>query len=407
VRICIATSVPAWAEPRAPRHAVAAKQALPEAEVRFIDLVPRDLSTPDPPNLRAAVGVIRQTIEFPTRATGLLAFAGRKLVVKAARILFRLTGRVTEPVFGDHVIGFTRYLKRVQGDIYIAHNIETLLPAARAATRNGAKLVFDCMEYYSDMGETQASEEAQAARVLETAWLPRCSLVTASSDVLADVLAAEYRIPRPLALYNTPKLEDAPTSEPTEGLKLYWRNSVIGFGQRGLDDALTALTLLPPDVTLSLQGRPPNDGGQRLAARIHELGLAGRVSILPPYPPGEAVREAARHKVGLCLERRGPRNHEYTVSSKLLDYMMAGLAVVVADLPGLRAVVQCSRGGLLFEPGSPDHLAEQIARLHAEPELLAELAANARSFARTEGNTDVDMARFRAALLHLAPVPNP
>lgn len=396
MRIVVVTSLAAAAEPRGPRHAVAAGEAFPDAEVIFVDLQPHGVEAADPPALRAAPSVRRLTLRYPTRKGRPLALAWRRARVAAARPLLRLTGAVTEPLFGPATIGLGRALKRLKPDMVIAHNIETLLPAARAAA--GGRLVFDCMEYYSDMGDSQTPEAARGARILERRWLPRCDLVMASSAALGRVLAGDYAIPQPLALYNTPPIGEAPARSPEPGLKLYWRNAVVGFGQRGLDDILIALTLLPDDVTLTVQGRPAADGGARLAARIAELGLAGRVSVLGPYPPGEAVSQAGAHQVGLCLERRGPANHEYTVSNKLFDYLMAGLAVVVADLPSLRDVVERSGGGLLFEPGSPADLAEKIQRLRDAPAQLVEFSGKARRFALTEGNVTVDMDRFKVAL---------
>ncbi|MFZ5669648.1 MAG: glycosyltransferase [Pseudomonadota bacterium] len=399
------TSLAAGAEPRAPRHAVAAKAAFPQAEVLFVDCARRGAADPDPPDLRSAAGIIRQTLDYPARAGQPLAHAVNKARVVAGRLAMKLFGLVTEPLFGDRTIGLTRLLVEARADLYIAHNIEALLPAVRAARRNGAALIFDCMEYYSDMGDGQTAEEARAARRLEARWLPRCVLVTASSEALSRALADRYGIEPPLALYNTPRIEAPPPRTRGEGLRLYWRNAVVGFSQRGLEDALAALTLLPDDVTLHLQGRPSMDGGQRLEARIRELGLADRVTVLPPFAPGEAVRQAGAYDVGLCLERRGPANHEYTVSNKLFDYMMAGLAVVVSDLPSLRSVVERAGAGLLFEPGSPEDLAARIRRLRDEPGLLESLAGRARAFAEAEGNVDVDMDRFRAALRALAAPP--
>lgn len=398
MRFCVVTSQPPGVEPRAPRHAIAAKQVFPRAEVLFIDCAPRGAIPIDPPDLRAAAGVIRQTLDFPSRAAAPLALTLNKLKVIGARLLMKYLGVITEPLFGERTIGLTRLLLDARADVYMAHNIEALLPAARAARRHGALLMFDCMEFYSDMGDSQTPEEARAARILEARWLPRCALVTASSEALSEILAERYAVTPPLPLYNTPRVEALPDRPPASGLRLYWRNSVIGFGQRGLDDAMLALTRLPEDVSLHLQGRLPMDGGQHLRDRVAALGLEGRVVIHPPYSPGEAVRQAAAHDVGLCLERRGPANHELTVSNKLFDYMMGGLAVVVADLPSLRAVVDRARAGLLFEPGAPDALAASIRRLYDDRALLASLAANARRFAEADGNIDVDMARFRQAL---------
>ena len=126
-----------------------------------------------------------------------------------------------------------------------------------------------------------------------------------------------------------------------------------------------------------------------MRARAASLGLGERVTVLPPHAPSAAVQSAAAFEVGLCLERRGPRNHELTVSNKLFDYHMGGLAILSSDLPALRAVIERSRGGLLFEPGDPASLALAIERLRASPALLHELQTNARRFALAEANLEL------------------
>jgi hypothetical protein len=198
------------------------------------------------------------------------------------------------------------------------------------------------------MGDGQSKVEARVAQKLQDKYLRTCALVIASSDNMADALASEYSISRPLAAYNVPpKTGDLPNRR-ADGLKLYWRNSVIGFGQRGLEDASEAMTLLPAAVKLFLQGRLPTDGGTSLNKRIERLELVGRVVVLPPYSPESAVHQAALYDVVLCMERQGPRNHDLTVSNKIFDYHMAGLAVIATDLAGLADVVRRSGAGSGF-----------------------------------------------------------
>jgi hypothetical protein len=213
----------------------------------------------------------------------------------------------------------------------------------------------------------------------------------------SGTLSQEYVIERPTAFYNTPAIEADLPAKNAE-FSLYWRNYQIGFGQRGLDDALVALSQVPGDIKLYLQGRPPHDGGSALAARLTELDVAERVIVKAPFAAGGAVREAAPHSVGLCLERSGPLNHELTVSNKMFDYLMAGLVVIASDLPGLRTIIERSGGGLLYTPGSPDSLAAAICRLHKDRGLLSTLSGKARAYALEVGNEDVDMKAFTDAM---------
>jgi hypothetical protein len=58
-------------------------------------------------------------------------------------------------------------------------------------------------------------------------------LVLASSDQVADALVHEYGIPSTArALHNVPPVEEQLPKKPQDGLALYWRNAVVGLGQR-------------------------------------------------------------------------------------------------------------------------------------------------------------------------------
>jgi glycogen(starch) synthase len=397
-RICVVTSFTAAAEPRAPRHAIASKKAFPNANVMLVDLAPTAMQRQSEPEVLSNEGIARKTIEFPSRAQGIFALAARKFKSQVARAAFEQFGLLGESVFGDRTQGLTKALCATPADLYIAHNIETLLPAMRAAKLHGAAVVFDCMEFYSDMGDGQRPAEAAAARNLEARYLPRCALVIASSDMMADALATEYAIARPLAAYNVPPIEGDLPKRKGGGLNLYWRNSAIGFGQRGLDDVLNAMVLLPNEVNLFLQGRQTSEAKSALEQRLGTLGISGRVHVLQPFAPHEAVRKAAYYDIGLCLERKGPRNHDLTVSNKIFDYHMAGLAVIATDLPALADVVNRSGGGLVYQPGDPQSLAKSIKLLLDAPEQLAAMQNRARRFALNEANLEQETAKIISAL---------
>jgi glycogen synthase len=388
------------AEPRAPRHAAALAQLGVDVEVLFIDSAPAGAVRTPIRSFDGLSNLARKTHYFPTRAAAPARLAARKLRQLVAQLAFRIGAGPTVEALSTRVIGMERLLEDARADVYVAHGIETLLPTCRVASRSGALVVFDSMEFHSDMGDSQTAVERAVTRSIERQCLPQCALVLASSHQVADALVQEYGIRRPVPLYNTSPVEQEIPGK-RDGFSLYWRNAVIGLGQRGLDDALVALTLLPPDVALHLQGGPAFDGGAAVNARIAALGLSPRVTIHPPHGPDEAVKAAAPHSIGLCLERGGLRNHELTVSNKIFDYHMAGLAVVASDLPGLRAVLERSRGGLVFDSGSPADLAAKILSLYDSPALLKECAANAREFALREANREVEMKKFTASFIEM------
>ena len=405
IRVCVCTSNEGAAEPRAPRHAAAIAELGCEFEVVFVDSAPFGYE-PAPVKMFSHLSNVRRlTHRFSSRAKSILRLAVNRSRQQLGRMFFKVTGLPTAGALSAKAFGLERDLLSTNADVYIAHNVETLLPAARAASRRKAVVMFDSMEFHSDMGDGQSAIEQKIVRAVERRCLPKCALVLASSDQIADALVEEYGITRPLPLYNVPPKENETSAKPDRGLALYWRNAVIGLGQRGLDDALVALTSLPKDIALHLQGRMPIDGGKALATRIAQLGVGERVFFHAPYLPEDAVNEASQYHVGLCLERAGIRNHELTVSNKIFDYHMAGLAVVASDLPALRSVLERSGGGLLFEPGSASDLAAKILALYNDRDSLNRFATSARRFAMNEGNREAEMKKFIIAFREICTVP--
>jgi glycosyltransferase involved in cell wall biosynthesis len=401
LRCCVCTSYRADAEPRGPRHAAALADISPEFEIVFIDCVPAGAKTQTIRALAGKENIVCLTNYYPQRSSGLFRLIVRRVRQIIAQGRFRLTGNTSPLALSTRVAGLERLLRSTKADVFLAHNIDTLLPTFRAARALGATLMFDSMEFHSEMGDSQSRLEQSLVRKIEAKCLPECALVLAASDQIADELAKVYGIARPVALYNAPALTTALPSPKSNAFQLYWRNSVLGLGQRGLDDALQALQELPDDITLHLQGRLGHDGGIVLKKRINELGLNARIVFHPPYAPDDAVIAASSHTIGLCLERSGVKNHDLTVSNKIFDYHMAGLVTIASDLPGLRAVLEKSNGGLTFQPGSAKHLVRAILTLHGDRDLLKRLSANARAFALSVGNSQAQMAKFKDAFLRM------
>jgi glycosyltransferase involved in cell wall biosynthesis len=390
LRVCVCTSYSAAAEPRAPRHALAIAAMDPRIRVTFVECVPRGAAVEAYDPFAGVGNIQRLTYRYANRGAGKFQLAAEKLARLTYRLLFRLFGFLHPGALNTRFVRFTPFLERIEADVYLGHNVETLLPVCEAAERGGGVAMFDSMEFHSDMGDSQNELDRAIVSRIERRCLPRCALILASSEEMAIALADTYGIPKPLALYNVPPVD--PNSHVCDhpGLSLYWR-------QRGLQDILSALPNLPEDIVLHLQGRLPADGGAELRGKIESLGLTRRVFVHGPYSPPEAVRDASHYCVGLCLEHGEIRNHQLTVSNKMFDYLMGGLVVVASNLPSLRGVIERSGGGVCFEPGNSDDLAARILELRDNRPLRLRLAANARAYAIKTGNREMEMARFQEA----------
>jgi glycogen(starch) synthase len=398
-RVCVVTSYPADREPRGPRHARALWDLGICSEMTFIDSSPQDGRKGPVDYLDGIANLRWLTNHYATRSASPTVWLYHKLIHQLNRAAFSTFGWLSNSSLTPNLSHLERLIASSQPELIMAHNIDTLLPAFRVARRNNAMLVFDSMEFHSDMGDGQDTLQCKLISAIERTCLPFCELVTTSSQRVAQALQDTYGIRSTVPLYNSPKTVQTLNVSKHPGFTLYWRNSTIGLGQRGLAEAIRALAILPLEITLHLQGRQPPGGARDVIALIRELGVHDRVTLHPPFLAEHAVIEAARFHVGLCLERSGIRNHELTVSNKMFDYHMAGLAVVTSDMPALTDIVERSRAGVVFKAGDHRALAVAIMSLYSDTARYLTLTENARKFALSDGNLEHEMQRFGNAIL--------
>lgn len=399
IRICVATSYGATEEPRGPRYAAELARMDPRVDVTFIDCVPRGRTPVHSAEFRDLINVTSKSWLFPWRGGGQLSLVVEKTRQRLAQRAFRRTGELRTELLSTRSIGLEQMLIAEHADLYYGFNIDTLLPVWRAAKIAGVPFMFDCHEVHAEMAHDQSVIERAVIRGVQHLCLPSCSLVTAASPQAADYIERDFGISGIVPLLNAAPLDlDLTPRDPDAEFSLYWRNSTIDLGLRGLDDTLNAMPLLPPDIVLYLQGRPPLQNQGRVQQRIRNLGIESRVVFLPPFRLDEAVRTAIPYSIGLSLESPASINMNLTSTNKFFEYAMAGLAIVSTKTEGLRHLIDAANLGLVYEPGDAKDLARQILRLYNDRPLFKTMRANARKYALGEGNLQFQMRRFREAV---------
>lgn len=329
---------------------------------------------------------------------GRLRWAIGAAAERLARLLFALGVRA--PGIVDRAVtrglrGMVRATAQEPADVVIAHTLQALPVAGRAAGILGARLGFDIEDLH--VGEL-ADLPANALRRaiigdVERRWLPRCHFLTASSDGIADEIVRLYGVSRPCVILNVfPRAELARQvalggeRPPGARVSLYWYSQVIGRG-RGIEDSIRALAALPDDVHLSLRGAPDPAFLLELREQSRQLGLDARLHLLPPAAPEELVALAGQHDVGLALEQPHTRNRELCVTNKLFTYLLAGLAVVATDTEGQRAVMtEASEAGVLCPTGDADALTHALRGLATDTARLARAKRAAAAAAASRFN---------------------
>ncbi len=273
----------------------------------------------------------------------------------------------------------------IDADVYHANDLDTLVPAAWAARLRRRHYIYDAHELYADESPWLGEKERAARFRVEKALIGAALATLTVSDLLADELACRYGATRPAVVRNVPAtvpLLPRHASAVPRPLRLLLHGAWVGLEQPGVETALLAVAALPA-ATLTLRGGVRDE--QALTKRIQSLNLSGRVLRQPRLSGAEALVAAAiceEHDIGLSVHLPDCLSRNLATSSKVFEYLMAGLCVVASDAPGNRHIfTELARTGedpkappigLLYPPGDAAALAACLSALYADaPRLLA------------------------------------
>jgi glycosyltransferase involved in cell wall biosynthesis len=208
-------------------------------------------------------------------------------------------------------------------------------------------------------------EEPEAAEQLERVALRGAGLVFAVSPPLADYAKARGAA-RIEVLQNAAAIERFPRAERNGGspVAVFAGSLRPWHGVEMIAQAWRLLGAAAPRLLVV------GDGPSR------ELLHALRATAVGPVPPACVPALLAGADIGLAPYNTGaPR---YFSPLKLFEYLAAGLATVVSDLPAVTAVVDHDTA-VVFPRGDAEALAEAIAALCADASERRRLGENGRA----------------------------
>jgi glycosyltransferase involved in cell wall biosynthesis len=273
---------------------------------------------------------------------------------------------------------FYRAALEQPADVYHAHDLNTLEPAARACGARGARLVYDAHELYPDLTGFGPRERAHWSK-LETRLIGRAAAVIVPSHGRADEMRRRYGV-SPVVVMNCPDVSRSVTADGrlnvlrngTEPLIVY----AGGYSpNRGLENVIDATATIAKG-RLVMIGWGPLEPALRARASRND-----RVVFVDPVDPDDLVPIVAGADIGVATYLPVGLNNQLAAPNKLFEYLHAGLAIAASDLPDIRRVVAEDDVGTLFDASDPVSVASAIDELTASPNRLERAKANARAAA--------------------------
>jgi len=300
---------------------------------------------------------------------------------------------------------------RTPARVYHVHNIHPGPVAWLASRLRGAQLVYDGHELYGDVGQSGLPGRlgARASGWLERFMVRRSRVVVTTNLSRAGVLSERYGRQEIEVLGNVParcgEVEPLDPGYPPGCDVLLYQGGI--YPRRAFRETVQALRLLD-GVELVILGFGRESAIEQIRGWAAEEGVSDRVHFLPPRPFDELIRTAAAASVGLVPIKNESLNHYLGDTNKLHEYLMAGLPVVASDLPEVRRVVQEGDPpvGELFDPSSPESIAQAVRSVLEDRELYEARRREARRLALERFNWGIEETRLLDAYAALVGPPS-
>ena len=313
------------------------------------------------------------SMRLSERATTLLLRARSKV----ARVLFRWTGLPSRLLLGIATDALCRETQKRDASLYIAH-LEPALSVALALLRSGKRVGVDMEDWHSEDLLPNARKHRPVAMLadLERRALQDCSYATCPSHAMSEALAMAYGCRPPTVVYNafpwaSREISDHQLVDRKDRRipSIHWYSQTVGPG-RGLEDLLGALPGLKFETEIHLRGRPV-PGFEVWLASLVPVHFRHRVFLHALVPNEQLLSRIEEHDIGFAGEMKFCRSRDLTVTNKILEYLLAGLAVVASDTAGQREVAaQAPDAVFLYPSGDSSSLADTLNALLGSQERL-------------------------------------
>lgn len=259
-----------------------------------------------------------------------------------------------------------------------AHDLYTLAAGAVLADRYGARLIYDAHEYEPERTPVLSLQECGAIELFEDRALAGVAGIQTVSGSIAQLYRQRFPdLPVNLAM-NCPALAAAGNGIPGLRARTGLGDAVplavfVGLPElegRGLGIVLQAMRHLP-DLHLAVIGPRWAKQDAELTEAVRAAGLETRVHLLDPVAPGDVILAIRDADFSVCLMQDTSLNHRFALPNKLFESMLAGVPVLVSDLPDMSALVRRLGAGLVVDQTDIDAVVRVMGQVLADRDAFA------------------------------------
>lgn len=272
--------------------------------------------------------------------------------------------------------------------VFVGHDMHGFLPAKLLATRFRRPLVYHCHDFAER--ERTIPFGSRVVRGFEGLFARTADLVIVPDADRAAVMVRELRLKKPpmivanAPLGTTPKsrtnLAEALAKQGKSFEKIVLRQGRIGEGH-AIEATLQSLKYWTnPQWGFVLLGSAEPAYLEKIANLARSLGVEQQFVVLPPVGYDQVSAYTVGAHLGHALYEPIHINnvHITTASNKIMEYMAAGLPLLVSDTPSLRGLVEKHGCGMAADETSPQSIADAVNILLGDDERAHQMGVAAK-----------------------------
>ncbi|MFD1314869.1 glycosyltransferase [Namhaeicola litoreus] len=275
-------------------------------------------------------------------------------------------------------------LMKLNGDILLSNDLDTLLPNYIVSKLNTNKLVYDSHEIFTEVPELNNRPFVKRFWLkLEQRLLPRLTFMYTVNSQLAHYFSNKYHIPVDIVL-NVPNRIDQIHSDQSfvDKVKAGKKMLIIqGRGlniDRGLEESVLMMKYLDGCILYII-----GDGDviSKIRKMIKDQELQDKVILLPTMNYDELIKYTSIADLGLTLDKPTCLNYEWSLPNKLFDYIQCRVPILASNRKLVSEIVLKHDIGMVVNSFDPEYLSTQVSHIFANEKLSQQWRANLEKIA--------------------------
>jgi glycosyltransferase involved in cell wall biosynthesis len=263
---------------------------------------------------------------------------------------------------------FSSDRKDMAPDLVISHDYFTADVGYRSAKKFKAKFVIDCHEYARGqfMHDQKWVKFMQPYVIaFQDHYLARAHAVTTVCDGIAELLNKEQKLQRPVEVIRSVPFLNAQPFRPTGNtIRVLYHGEIHYI--RGIHKAIKSMRLWRKEFELVLRGNCSAEYLEYLKNLAEECGVAHRVHFEKAVAFDQIIPAANQADIGYFVHKDLSPQKRFVLPNKYFEYVMAGIALCVSDLPEMARLLKQYEFGKLVSDYSEEEIAKTINSFNRE-----------------------------------------